>query len=264
MSLTDRLFAIFIKNKWRGKDRLHSIFTKLGHRNLFTFTAKYGVMLNLSPNEYIDNIIVREGFYESEVTEEILSALEDGGTLWDIGANIGIHSIAAKKLLPDITVYSFEPNPKIINQLYENAMLNKAGIHICGFALFERPGPMVLHIAAGNSGMTTLVPSSGFYNSTMQCLTTTGDLLKAGGFKQPTVIKLDTEGSELSILKGCSSVLADPALKVILFEACNDLLENADEEIVLLLKQHGFGQIRRLDRAELSHHSLSNFSAARE
>ena len=262
MAIPDRVFPVFIKKKWRGKSRLFNLLVKLGFRKIFTFNAKYGLQLNLSPNEYIDNIIVREGFYESEVTDEILLAMRHGGTLWDIGANIGIHSIAVKKQIPNVTVYSFEPNPKTLGQLHENALLNEAKINVCGFALHEQASVMALYITEGNSGMTTLVPAGG-YNSTVQCLTVTGDFLLAQGFEQPTVIKLDTEGSELSILRGCNQVLADPRLKLILFEAYNDLLEDEKNEILILLKYFGFDQIQKLVRAEQSQHDLSNFTATR-
>src|ERR1700734_3493565 len=115
MAINDKLLTFLIKNRFRGKDRLFSLLVKLGFRPNILAEAKYGIKLLLSPNEYIDNIIIKEGFYESEVTEEILKNLADGDTFWDIGANIGIHSLAIKKTLPGVRVYSFEPNPKTLN-----------------------------------------------------------------------------------------------------------------------------------------------------
>lgn len=266
MALNDKLLTFFIKNKFRGKDRLFSLLVKLGFRPSVFFSAKYGIKLLLSPNEYIDNIIIKEGFYESEVTEEILRHLKDGETFWDIGANIGIHSLAIKKTLPNATIYSFEPNPKTLNYLYDNVRLNNLDVRICGFALFEKAGSMILHVADGNSGMSTLIPwlEISQYSWTVNCVTTTGDALPGEGYKVPNVIKLDTEGSELSILKGCKNLLADPTLRVILFEAGNDLLENlAADEMAQFLKGFGFTSIRALVRNEKTHHNLSNFVASR-
>jgi len=265
MAISDSLLNFLIKNNLRGKDRIYSLLIKLGFRKVVLSKAKYGISLYLNPKEYIDGIILKEGFYESEITDELLACLQAGGTFWDIGANIGIHSVAVKKNLPGVKVYSFEPNPKTLNALYENVMLNGLDIKVCGFALFETIGSMTLHLTEGNSGMTTLTPwHETKFSSTVQCLTTTGDALLSERFDTPTAIKLDTEGSELNVLKGCPQILASPVLKLILIEADNNLLGNVDsDETVVFLKQFGFSNIRRLERNEKTHHGLSNFAVTR-
>jgi len=249
----------------RGQDRLYALLLKLGFRRTILSDAKYGIRLNLNPNEYIDKKILTEGFYESEITDELLTCMQQGGTLWDIGANIGIHSVAVKKNLPQVNVYSFEPNPKTLGALYDNVRLNNLDITVCGFALFESVGSMTLHINEGNSGMTTLTPwHEAKFHSTVQCLTTTGDTLIAGGFGAPTTMKIDTEGSELNVLKGCDKILSNPGLKLILLEADNNLLENlATDETCLLLNKYGFSEVKRLERKENTAHGLSNFAFTR-
>lgn len=238
---------------------------KIGSRNLIIFHAKYGIKLYLNPYEYIDSFIINEGFYESEITNAILSVLKGGGTFWDIGANIGIHSIAVKKRLPNTTVYSFEPNPNTLGLLYKNVKLNSLDVKVCGFALFDKAKSMTLYSTEGNSGQTTLTPWDNMtISTTMKCLTTTGDNLIVDGFDLPTVIKLDTEGSELNVLMGCQDMLAAPVLKSIVFEASNSLLEHLDEDkIVLFLKEFGFTAIKQLTRLEKTQHGLSNFIASR-
>lgn len=265
MALYDSMFVWLNRQGIRGKDRMFSLFQRCGYRKLITFKAKYGVMLNLNPYEYIDSIILKEGFYESEVTEEVLNEIGDGGTFWDIGANIGIHSLAVKKKRPDVNVYSFEPNPKILSLLYDNTRLNGLDINICGFALFEKDDVMTLNIVDGNSGMSTLTPWEGSkFSYETKCLTITGDSLAESRFPVPSVIKIDTEGSELGILKGCLKILSDPILKKIIFEAGNDLMAEPDSsELLMLLNAYGFGKIRMLSRNEKSSHALSNFLAER-
>jgi len=266
MAINDRLLNFLIKSNIRGQARLYTLLLKLGFRKTVLADVKYGIRLNLNPNEYIDKKILTENFYESEITDELLVCLQQGGTFWDIGANIGIHSIAVKKNIPQVKVYSFEPNPRTLGALYDNVRLNNLDITVCGFALYETVGSMTLHINDGNSGMTTLTPwHATKFQSTVQCLTTTGDTLLTEGFDPPTAIKLDTEGSELNVLKGCSKILSNPGLKLILLEADNNLVENlATDETALLLKQYGFTQVKRLDRNEDTAHGLSNFAFERE
>lgn len=265
MALYDRAFTLLNRLGIRGKDRLFSLFLRLGYRKLITFKAKYDIMLHLDPYEYIDSIILREGFYESEVTDEILNEIKDGETFWDIGANIGIHSLAVKKKRPNVNVFCFEPNPKVLSHLYNNVRLNGLDINICGFALFEKNDVMTLNIVDGNSGMSTLTPWQGInFSYTTRCLTTTGDSLIAGRFPVPAIIKIDTEGAELGILKGCREILSNPLFKKILFEAGNDLMTDPkSSELVMLLDAHGFKNIRMLSRNESTGHALSNFSAER-
>ena len=97
MALYDRLLTFLNRKKIRGKDRLYRILVNVGFRKLLISQIKYGVKVHLNPREYIDSIIIREGFYESEVTEVILNSLKERDTFWDIGASIGIHSLAVKK-----------------------------------------------------------------------------------------------------------------------------------------------------------------------
>lgn len=265
MAINDSVLNFLMKHGVKGRDRLYGLLLKMGFRKTVLSRAKYGINLYLDPHEYIDKVIFKEGFYESEITDELLAYLQPGDTFWDIGANIGIHSIAIKKNLPGVNVYSFEPNPKTASRLYDNIKLNCLDVKVCGFALFETVGSMILHINEGNSGMSTLIPwHEAKFNSTIQCLTTTGDTLLSENYSAPTAIKLDTEGAELHILKGCEAILKNPKLKLILLEASNCLLENSDsDETIAFLKKFGFTQIKLLERNENTHHGLSNFAITR-
>nr|WP_281270988.1 hypothetical protein [Mucilaginibacter oryzae] len=72
------------------------------------------------------------------------------------------------------------------------------------------------------------------------------------GFPVSTVMKLDTEGAELGVLKGLVKKLANLALKKILFEAGPDLTDEPPTNgIAILLKQHGFDKISILTRNEI-------------
>ncbi len=266
MAINDSVLNFLMKRSVKGRDRIYGLLLKLGFRNTVLSDAKYGIKLYLDPHEHIDKIIFKEGFYESEITDELLACLQPGDTFWDIGANIGIHSIAVKKNLPKVKVCSFEPNPKTLGRLCDNVKLNGLDIKVCSFALFETIGSMTLHLLEGNSGMSTLTPwHEAKFQSTVQCLTTTGDALLLEGFDAPTAIKLDTEGSELNVLKGCLQILASPVLKLILIEADNNLLDaNLDnDETIVFLKQYGFNQVRQLSRNENTGHGLSNYAITR-
>ncbi|WP_245927981.1 class I SAM-dependent methyltransferase [Mucilaginibacter oryzae] len=67
-----------------------------------------------------------------------------------------MHSLAVKNRKPLVNVLCFEPNPKVLSLLYNNARLNALDIQICAFAIYEQADIMTLSIVDGNSGMSTL------------------------------------------------------------------------------------------------------------
>lgn len=72
----------------------------------------------LDPSDYIDSFIIKEGYYESEVFDALASRLQSSNdVVWDVGANIGIHSLTMAKLNPGLTVVCFEPNPCLVEVL---------------------------------------------------------------------------------------------------------------------------------------------------
>lgn len=74
----------------------------------------------------------------------------------------------------------------------------------------------------------------------------------------PTVIKLDVEGHELSVLEGLSKRLLLPSLHTVVFE---DSVQQ-DTAVKTLLQKAGF-TCKLLSRSEKSAHDLQKFVAHR-
>src|SRR5207248_11093831 len=59
--------------------------------------------------------------YEPHMADAIKANLPRGGTFWDVGANIGLISLFASKIVgPDGHVLSFEPSPDVLALLHRN------------------------------------------------------------------------------------------------------------------------------------------------
>lgn len=214
----------------------------------------------MSPFSYIDAIVIREGSYEPEVTDAIVSSLGEG-VLWDVGANFGLHGITAKLLRPASRVVCFEPSPEMLGRLFRNRALNGLDIEIVGAALSNRAGFQALSLGPpGNPGMSTLSPWTGStYSGTLVVAVARGDDLAAGGLvPAPTVIKLDVEGHELPALEGMARILSSPSLKAVVFEDAGD----QETPVKALLRGAGFA-CELLDRSQGSRHALENFAARR-
>lgn len=265
-SLADRFLTFWWRRGWRGFHFLSRLRRSAGGPGRLLLRTPFGSLFALDPVEYIDGIVLREGYYESEVIAALRPFLGAGSTLWDIGANFGLHSITVKCLEPSTRVIAFEPNPVMVAELESNCRLNGVEVAILPLALADSSGQATLHISArGNSGMSTLrVWSGGRYEGQVVVECQRGDeLVAACAVPPPTVIKMDVEGSEAAVLSGLGALLRRPELRAIVFEADSDLEREPDADpLARELRASGFS-FTSLERREQSAHPLANFLAIR-
>jgi FkbM family methyltransferase len=226
------------KKNIRGFGYASKIFCKNG----FTTKNKFGVNLALNPYEYIDAEILKSGYFDEPVLDALLRQLTACDVFWDLGANIGLHSFTIKHLLKNVECHCFEPYYSNFQKLIITQSLNPSlVINKYNFGLSDKTSIKEIYTTPGNHGR------SGFHNLTRtnptqaHVLAISGDDLISRGFAIPNVIKIDTEGHELSILKGSESILKSDKLKAIAFEAINDA-----DEIMAFLKRFSF-QTHALD-----------------
>lgn len=260
--LKDSLLTLYYRKEWKGFSRIWNSLKRMGNHPCLQVSNKYGARFYLSPENYIDSYVIRSGYYESEVLEAILPFLDTDSVFWDIGANFGLHAVTAKFLKPQARVICIEPSPLMLTQLQANCKLNALEIEMVNIALSDSPRFQNLHLVDGNPGMSTLKPwEKAHYSSKMLCWCDTGDnLISNHILPQPTVIKLDVEGSELEVLKGMKHIFQSKTLKAVIFEEDSSLLKKKENPLYKMLNEAGFG-IESLSRNEKTHHNLGNFIA---
>jgi FkbM family methyltransferase len=142
-----------------------------------------------------------------------------GGTVWDIGANVGLFSFAAAVAAgPAGRVLAVEPDPVMAALLRRSAAANPghAPVEVLPAAISDEVSVARFHVARRNRATNHL---DGFgagkatdVRSTQLVLTVTLDWL-ADRFPAPDLIKIDVEEAELAVLAGGSRVLAQsPAI----------------------------------------------------
>jgi FkbM family methyltransferase len=262
--LLDKLMTLYCRSRWKGFSRLWQLLLSSGHKPYLLTSNKYGAKFFLNPFEYIDSHVIKSGYYESEVLETIIDCLDDNSIFWDVGANFGLHSVTTKFLKPKCQVVSIEPSPIMASQILANAKLNNIQLDLINVALSSSPKLQNLHLVDGNSGMTTLKPWEKYsYSNKIICWCEVADNLVRNNFlAQPTIIKVDVEGSELEVFMGMHHILSNNVLKVIIFEAGIDFLNEVSNPIHKLLHSFGF-TFRALSRHENTSHNLDNFVATR-
>jgi FkbM family methyltransferase len=165
--------------------------------------------------------IERWGGYEDATVQAIGRevAASDSKTLVDVGANIGLVSLAVLAAVPGSRAFAFEPGPHQHDLLAETVRVNdlETRLELSQVALADRTGTASFAVhtsrhAAGDGLLDT--GRSGKARLVEVETTTLDDWWKGHGRPQIAVVKLDTEGSELLILRGARRLIGDcrPAL----------------------------------------------------
>lgn len=150
--------------------------------------------------DHITKEIAKKGtFYEAALLR-FLAKMDPQGICVDVGAHIGNHTLAFATYPGCTRVIAFEPNPVTFPYLHFNASslvrqgratVNHWGIHdtwSCGHSTD----------AAENSGMARLLPGGDVPVAALD------DVLEPG----VGLIKIDTEGLELAVLRSATATIA--------------------------------------------------------
>lgn len=255
----DRWFAFHLSRGWRG---FHRLWPLRGQQTL-RYRCRYGPVFDLNPTEYIDQIVIREGYYESEVLEALRPWFGPGCVFWDVGANFGLHTITAAALHPGLRTYAFEPAPAAAHRLRAHAALNEAPVTTFEVALGEKEGVAKLYVnGSGNSGMSTLTNSQ-VGPAINVALRRADAVVHEHPQSTPTVMKLDVEGAEAAVLRGFGDLILERTLRAVVFESDP---RAADEPgrcpAASLLVDAGF-VLNSLSRRESTSHLLGNIIAMR-
>ncbi|HEY5232159.1 MAG TPA: FkbM family methyltransferase [Verrucomicrobiae bacterium] len=122
----------------------------------------------------------------------------------DIGANVGFFAVYASSINPAVEIHVFEPFPKNLDQLKRNLLLNKnRRVHVHPEAVSDKTGVATLYFTPGDDSGCSLNQPKG--QSCSVNVVGVNDLLSLCGIEKCDLLKMDCEGSELSILKALSS-----------------------------------------------------------
>lgn len=154
-------------------------------------------------------------FYESHTTRFLRSTLKPGGTLIDIGMNLGHFSTLGAELVGSGgRVIAFEPNPKLCELVgghLRSQGLMQVDIRNC--ALGPEEGSVTLTIPGGAVGSSFVSEITNRGSDAEDERVTVPMRIGAEELRSidadDLVIKLDVEGAELEVLRGLEPVLRD-------------------------------------------------------
>ena len=136
---------------------------------------------------------------EDETRSKIFSLINSNDVLYDIGAHGGVYTISTLNHFPNITVYSFEPQP---DELLENLALNELSVgNVQNVAVGDIDGEVLMTETERSSNH---ISNSGSIK--VRCVRL-DDYVLEQKLLPPSWIKIDIEGMELPALKGAEQLL---------------------------------------------------------
>ena len=150
----------------------------------------------------------------------LVDNVEDGHVIFDVGANRGTWTKLCLTVGKKVTVHSFEPSVTVFASLAENVQGSSVSLNNCGMgATAERA---YLRLADGISELNSLYDrrgvSIGVKGHEPVVLTTVDFYCEANNIERIDLIKIDVEGHELEVLKGCDRMLREERIGLIQFE----------------------------------------------
>ena len=172
--------------------------------------AGYDIVIDPHRNRGLDRLLYFNGIYEAGTLQVMTRYLPRGGTFLDIGANIGLMSIAAAHIVGDAgVVHCFEP----IEDLADVVAINLDGcpgtFHLHRCALGSHAGTMTIFEQPEiNRGSATLIRPSGSHIGRAVSVKCLDDFFESAQLSGVDFAKIDVEGFELEVLKGARRMLS--------------------------------------------------------
>jgi FkbM family methyltransferase len=214
-------------------------------------TLPWGAKIECLRDEHIGSALSRIGIYDLAVSEALARLVDRGETVVDAGANIGyMTSLMAWRAGASGRVFSFEPNPVVLDRLQRNVQRWQlepgfASIEVVPVALSDADGRATLRAtvnfehAMGTASLTE--HSAG--ETAVSWEVDTHRLDSYVGDRSVGMLKLDVEGHELGVMEGALEAFRDGRIRDIVLED----RDTGPSAKLAFLVDHGF-EIFALDQ----------------
>ncbi len=171
---------------------------------------------------------LKDNPHEGGEVKFLESVAKEGMNVIDIGANIGVTSVAiAKRIGRGGKLYSFEPVPEYFDILKENLSSNGLeNVKAYELAVIDKVGRAYVYQNGVSSGVVFQKGARRFNVST----TTIDRFLNEEKIERIDLINMDCEGSELLALNGAKDTLCKNRVKI-LCEIHHDFLKQLDQSV---------------------------------
>lgn len=160
---------------------------------------------------------------EKEFIKQHVSKMK-GGVIIDVGANVGAYSRSIRNANRTVQIHAFEPHPKTYLKLTENVALLDVGTY--NVAVGSRAGQLQLFDYADEDGSS----HASLYRDVIEHIhkeqstrhevevISLDSFVVDHGIERVALLKIDTEGHELEVLKGFLRFIKTNQVELIQFE----------------------------------------------
>jgi FkbM family methyltransferase len=181
-----------------------------------------------------------KGDYEPLIERALSTYLRPGSVFYDVGAHIGVISMVAARIVGQSgNVFSFEPDPGNAERIKDHARRNTLNrIQTVPFAAWSSGGRLRFQRAPSdssrNQGAVATDPGASGVNIIEVDAISLDEFART--HPSPSLIKLDVEGAEASVLRGSEEIFrsAKPAL------ICEVHNEQAAQDVTRWLEGHAY------------------------
>ena len=242
-----------------GKGRLQ----KIGRKYLYDKTLEVpmrhcGIKVEITfPEDAGWEVLFYRRTFETGTTEAFAHLLRPNDVFFDIGANIGWYSLLASKLASEGEVHAFEPIPSIFNKLMRNWKINgfQNKVYFNNIALGNNEDSAITMytfqgLYHGHSSLSTLDRSD--YKAVTVPMTTLDQYVTDNNIQRIDLIKMDTEGAELDVLKGGVELLkrnVSPTWVIELNTETSASFGHTPTDLLDFIASHNDYRFYRIDRA---------------
>jgi FkbM family methyltransferase len=207
-----------------------------------------GLRLEMPLGTDLSRCLYVSGSYDPNEFMFLSSALRPGMVCIDVGANEGLYTLfASRRVGPTGLVLALEPSSREYERLIRNLWLNQASnVVAVKAAASERSGCAELHIAEpGHGGHNTLgrfaYPVRAVAKEKVELLSL-DQLYMCCPLPRVDFIKIDAEGSELSVIRGAHGLLERfrPLLQVEILDAALEGQGADRRDLLESLRSHGY------------------------
>ena len=173
--------------------------------------------------------------YEPEFTAEFVKLARQANTIYDVGANIGLYSLAAALTNPNALVVAFEPERRCNAVHEESIKLNGFdNINIIAACLGDLNENTEMTSKGSTGHYITRNDQGASQDSFTIPMYKLDDLVKEENLSAPDVLKIDVEGYEFHVLRGMEYMLKTKR-PIILLELHRDFMQLYGEDADALI-----------------------------
>ena len=194
---------------------LKRVFKQNTHNSFFKALAGLGRSLNRLYENRNHDI-----YSNGEITVLTKIATMKPTLIIDGGANVGDYSVMANQIMPDCTIYAFEPVEATFQHLLSNIKDLKNVVPIKK-GLFKENCELSINLFASNEHSSIYdiegLPQSSNQKQTI-ALVRGDDFMRNQNIASVDFLKLDVEGAEYDALLGFETAIKNGAIKAVQFE----------------------------------------------